>query len=94
LRAGADAGPLLKTVDYRHPKLRAFATPLRLEAGDGLRWTCSYHNASDTMVTFGITSNDEMCFAIGAFYLDDDAAPLPPVPGCYGGDVGLTCPWS
>ena len=33
-----------------------------------------------------------MCFAIGAFYLDDDAMALPPVPGCLGGDVALTCP--
>jgi hypothetical protein len=46
------------------------------------------------MLTFGVTSNDEMCFTIGAFYLDDDAAPLPPVPDCYGGDIALTCPWS
>jgi hypothetical protein len=26
-----------------------------------------------------------MCFTIVAFYLDDDAAPMPPVPDCYGG---------
>jgi hypothetical protein len=45
-------------------------------------------------LTFGITSNDEMCFTIVAFYLDDDAAPMPPVPDCYGGDIALTCPWS
>ncbi len=93
LRAGADAEPLLRTVDYRHPELQGFPTPLRLGAGDGLRWTCRYHNDTADPVTFGITSNDEMCFAIGAFYLDDDGAPLPPVAGCYGGDVGLTCPW-
>jgi hypothetical protein len=45
-------------------------------------------------ILFGITSNDEMCFTIGAFYLDDDTAPMPPVPDRYGGDIALTCPWS
>ena len=94
VRAGDRPAPILETVDYRHPELKAFATPLCLEPGDGFRWTCSYHNAGPSMLTFGVTSNDEMCFTIGAFYLDDDAAPLPPVPDCYGGDIALTCPWS
>jgi hypothetical protein len=43
------------------------------------------HNAGTVPLTFGITSNDEMCFTIGAFYLDDDTAPMPPVPDCYAG---------
>jgi len=43
---------------------------------------------------FGVTSNDEMCFATGFFYIDDDAAPLPPVPGCFGQGESLTCPFS
>ena len=33
-----------------------------------------------------------MCFTIGSFYFDDDAASLPSVPGCSGGDIALTCP--
>jgi Copper type II ascorbate-dependent monooxygenase, C-terminal domain len=94
VRSGDRPAPILETVDYRHPELKGFATPLRLEPGDGFRWTCNYHNAGPSMLTFGVTSNDEMCFTIGAFYLDDDAAPLPPVPDCYGGDIALTCPWS
>jgi hypothetical protein len=94
VRGGDEVSSVLQTVDYRHPELRGFATPLRLEAGDGFQWTCRYHNAGTGTLTFGITSNDEMCFTIGAFYLDDDAAPMPPVPGCYGGDIALTCPWS
>jgi hypothetical protein len=94
VRSDDPPAPILETVDYRHPALKDFATPLRLEPGDGFQWTCSYHNPGTSTVTFGVTSNDEMCFTIGAFYLDDDAAPLPPVPDCYGGDIALTCPWS
>jgi hypothetical protein len=94
VRPGDPVTPLLQTVDYRHPELEEFPTPLRLEPGDGFQWTCNYHDAGTAPLTFGITSNDEMCFTIGAFYLDDDAAPMPVVPGCYGGDIALTCPWS
>ena len=94
IRPGDPVTQLVRTVDYRHPELEGFPTPLRLEPGDGFQWTCNYHNGGTEPLTFGITSNDEMCFTIGAFYLDDDAAPMPVVPGCYGGDIALTCPWS
>jgi hypothetical protein len=54
-----------------------YPRPLRLEAGDGFRWTCRYRNAGTDVLRFGVTSNDEMCFTVGFFYPDDDAAPLP-----------------
>ena len=92
IRAGNDAGEQLRTTDYQHPATETFATPLRLEPGDGFHWTCHYHNDTEATLRFGITSQDEMCFTIGSFYLDDDGAPLPHVPGCLGGDVALTCP--
>ena len=92
LRAGVDTGQELQTTDWQHPTLMRLTTPLRLAAGDGFRWTCNYYNNTPNVLRFGETSQDEMCFAIGAFYLDDDAMALPPVPGCLGGDVALTCP--
>jgi hypothetical protein len=92
MRGANDSGLLLETVDYQHPTMQRLDTPLRLESGDGFHWTCHYHNDTTRTLTFGVTSEDEMCFTIGSFYLDDDAAPLPSVPGCFGGDVALTCP--
>jgi hypothetical protein len=92
LRAGGDAGQVLQTLDYEHPALNTYLAPLRLVPGDGFRWTCNYRNDTSAVLRFGITSNDEMCFAIGAFYFDDDAATLPQLPRCSGGDVALTCP--
>ncbi len=92
MRDGVDAGLEVETTDYQHPVMRSFKTPLRIAAGDGFRWTCNYLNDTTRELTFGITSQDEMCFAIGSFYLDDDEASLPSVPGCFGGDVALTCP--
>jgi hypothetical protein len=92
LRAGGETAQVLETVDYQHPTMERFTTPMRIATGDGFRWTCHYYNDTTKPLTFGITSEDEMCFTIGSFYLDDDTAPLPSVPGCFGGDVALTCP--
>ncbi len=92
LRAGANAGQLLETTVYSEPTVQPFTTPLRLATGDGFEWTCRYHNDTSRLLTFGVTSNDEMCFAVGFFYPDDDAAALPHVPGCFGSGHGLVCP--
>jgi len=94
LRAGVPAGQELLTTDYADPSVHDYDPALRLEAGDGWRWTCNYLNQTDKTLRFGVTSNDEMCFATGFFYIDDDAAPLPPVPGCFGDGESLTCPFS
>jgi hypothetical protein len=84
LRGGASTGVVLETRSYTEPAVQLHATPLRLEPGDGFRWTCTYRNDGDREVRFGVTSEDEMCFTEGFFHLDDDAAPLPDAPGCLG----------
>ena len=94
LHAGVSAGQQLLTTDYADPSVHNYDPPLRLEAGDGWRWTCNYLNQTSGTLRFGVTSNDEMCFATGFFYIDDDAASLPPVPGCFGQGESLTCPFS
>jgi hypothetical protein len=92
LRGGVSAGEELRTTSYAEPAVRRYDTPLRLEPGDTVRWTCRYANPTDRRVRFGVTSDDEMCFTVGFFYPDDDTAPLPPVHGCFGGGAGLVCP--
>jgi hypothetical protein len=32
-----------------------------------IRWTCRYRNGTEKPVTFGVTAEDEMCFAVGFF---------------------------
>ena len=80
------------THDYAQPDFRYYPEPRRLEAGDQIRWTCRYRNTTPHRVTFGVTSEDEMCFAVGFFYPDDDAGPTPVVPRCASGSAGLVCP--
>ena len=95
VRQGVVGPQELETRVYSEPTVNEYDDPpLRLEPGDGFHWTCNYVNNTSRTLTFGVTSNDEMCFTVGFFYPDDDAAPLPPVPGCFGGGGGLVCPFN
>ncbi len=93
-RGDGPAEPQLVTLDYTDPVVVRYPRPLRLEAGAGFRWTCNYDNPTDRVLRFGLTSLDEMCFALGFFYPDDDGAALPEVPSCFGGGDGLVCPFN
>jgi hypothetical protein len=42
--------------------------PLELGSYPGLRFTCSYRNDDSTAVTWGQSSEDEMCIAFGLYY--------------------------
>jgi hypothetical protein len=95
IRAGVPAGLELRTDFWAEPAVNNYrAAPLRLEPGDGLRWTCHYHNDHAAPLRFGITAEDEMCFAVGFFYADGDDPTLPSVPGCFGNGRGLVCPFA
>ena len=93
-RTGASPERQIETRDYTEPTVRRYAKPLRVEPGDRIEWTCNYTNRTAGPVRFGITAEDEMCFAVGFFYLDDDDSPLPPVRACFGEAGGLVCPFS
>ena len=85
--------PLIETRSYSEPAFQYYDVgQLRLEAGDGLRWTCTYRNDTPETLTFGVSAEDEMCFAVGFFVPDNDTAPMPRVPGCFGSGLGLVCP--
>jgi hypothetical protein len=92
IRDGVAGERELTTLSYAEPKVNLYPNPFRLEAGDGFRWTCNYRNDTPNQLGFGVTSDDEMCFTVGFFYPDDDAAPLPRVPRCFGNGEGLVCP--
>jgi hypothetical protein len=92
---GDTVQPLVRTTSYAEPDFSYFTPPdLRLVPGDRIRWTCRYRNTTDEAVTFGVTAEDEMCFAVGFFVTDDDGPipPLSPSSLCFGGDLGLVCP--
>jgi hypothetical protein len=87
---GVDQGELVHTTDWEHPTTRWFEQAMRIEPGEGFRFTCEWSNPDDHPVHFGVTTEDEMCFMTGYFYSDDDLAPLSG-PGCVAQGSGLEC---
>ncbi len=66
---GSTAGELLyETKTWDNPSTRLFDPPRRMEAGEGLTFTCEWANDTDRTVRFGQTSEDEMCFVFGYVY--------------------------
>lgn len=81
---------LVESPSWEHPRVRWFQQAMRLQAGEGFCFTCSWRNPDDHPVHFGVTSEDEMCFVTGYFYPDDDAATVTG-PGCLPQGAGLQC---
>jgi hypothetical protein len=88
--AGNDMGELVLTNRWEHPTVRWFPEAMELPAGEGFRFRCDWSNPDDHPVRFGVTSEDEMCFVTGYFYLDDDDATVTG-PGCFPQGSGLEC---
>lgn len=65
---GADHGKLLYENDrWDMPKVIAFDTPLRFNAGERLRYEVTYNNTTSRTIRFGFTSEDEMCVVVGYY---------------------------
>jgi hypothetical protein len=58
---------LVESPSWEHPRVRWFQQAMRLQAGEGFCFTCSWRNPDDHPVHFGVTSEDEMCFVTGYF---------------------------
>jgi hypothetical protein len=88
--AGNDLGQVFEGVDWEHPGERWFDPAFRVAAGQGFRFTCEWANPDDRVVTFGVTTHDEMCFVTGYFYPDDEGAPVRGT-GCIPQGSGILC---
>lgn len=66
---GARDGELVyESTDWEHPALVNYATPIALAAGQGLRSTVTYNNTTNRLITFGLTSDQEMDIIFGYYY--------------------------
>ena len=54
--------------DWEHPATVSFATPIVLNAGEGLTSEVTYNNTTTKTVAFGLTSEDEMNIIFGYYY--------------------------
>ena len=64
-------GELLhRSIAYDNAPLDQFNPPLKLTAGDGLRFECTHSNFdTQTPIRYGVTSEDEMAIMVGFYYL-------------------------
>lgn len=61
---------LRRSIAYDNAPLDQFNPPLKLTAGDGLRFECTHANFdTDTPIRYGVTSEDEMAIMFGFYYL-------------------------
>lgn len=54
--------------NWEHPIVTNFATPIILNAGEGLISEVTYNNTTSKTVNFGLTSEDEMDIIFGYYY--------------------------
>ncbi len=59
---GKESGDIFYTNDDWHdPKITQYDPPMVVKAGTGFEYACTWKNPNDTMLTYGVTSDDEMC---------------------------------
>lgn len=67
-----DGLALYKSTNWEGAPVLPLLPPLTLKAGDAVRVTCDYENATDMTVRFGFSANEEMC-GIAMHYSGENA---------------------
>ncbi len=57
-----------QNTDWGDPEIATFTQPLVLQAGEGLTSEVTYNNTTAAMISFGLTSDDEMDIIYGYYY--------------------------
>lgn len=71
IKNGPRDGEIVYTsTDWHHPEVINFTDPIILQAGEGLTSEITYNNIKDKVVSFGLTSEDEMGIIFGYYYED------------------------
>jgi hypothetical protein len=71
IAGGARNGEIVYTsTDWEHPNIINYPTPILLNAGEGLTSEITYNNTTSRIVSFGLTSEDEMGIIFGYYYED------------------------
>ena len=61
---------LYDSYEWNDPQVVRFpdAAPLQVGGDQGLRFSCTYRNDDSVTVRWGLSSDDEMCIAVGMYY--------------------------
>ena len=69
IKGGARDGEVVyENLDWEHPAVINFSTPISLKKGEGLTSVVTYNNTSNQKLAFGLTSDDEMNIIFGYYY--------------------------
>ena len=72
---GSTGDLLHRSVAYDDAPIDLFDPILRLDADDTLKFQCTHNNYdTDEPLTFGLTSEDEMCIVYGYYYIPTESA--------------------
>ena len=63
-----DGEVVYENLDWEHPAVINFKTPIALKKGEGLTSVVTYNNTSNKKLAFGLTSDDEMNIIFGYYY--------------------------
>ena len=63
-----DGEVVYENLDWEHPLVINFTTPITLKKGEGLTSVVTYNNTSNQKISFGLTSDDEMNIIFGYYY--------------------------
>jgi hypothetical protein len=67
--SSAAASSLYESDDWENVPVKEWLpTGMDLSAGQAIDYTCHYSNTEDRVVTQGLTTKDEMCMFLGAYY--------------------------
>jgi hypothetical protein len=66
-----------QSLDWEHDTQFDFPEPIRVKAGEGFKFACSFRNDTSKPLRFGIRASDEMCILSGAIWSPTPGAELP-----------------
>jgi len=69
IKGGSRDGEVVyESIDWEHPLIKNFPTPIQLQVGEGLTSEITYNNTTSKTIRFGLLSEDEMGIIFGYFY--------------------------
>ena len=69
--------PLLDTTDWDEAPPAQYDTPVMLNPGDAIEWTCTYENDTPNVLSYGDSADkNEMCIYIARFFSSPDGDDL------------------
>jgi hypothetical protein len=72
-----DGEEIWRSDDWQHATQYTFDEPVRMRAGEGLRFRCGFQNDTKRALRFGTSATDEMCILFGTAWATEKGAKLP-----------------